>query len=345
MSVDVVMKKANVKSVKRKVLKTITIVLLLVVAIAGTYIGLQYRAFQQAVTKMNEQITEPKASGVTQKEVDVEPFSVLLLGVDERENDVGRSDTMIVLTVNPEAKSVKMLSIPRDTRVEIVGNDTTEKINHAYARGGVNMAIDTVENLLNIPIDYYVSVNMEGFLDLVDTLGGIEVENDMELEVNDYYFPKGEVKLNGDEALIFSRIRYEDPRGDFGRQVRQRLLIEALMGEAKDPKILLKVSDVLDVLGDNVRMNFTMSEIKAFPQLYVNLNSSIEQLQFEDGTGEMIGPLWYYIMDEEELTSISNDLRTHLELETLTSDKKELDTSTRDLKELETSTSEPNIRP
>lgn len=309
------MKRAKVKSRKGKILKMISLVILFAIIVVGGYIGFQYNEFQQAVKKMNEEVTEPKASGAVTKEVKSEPFSVLLLGVDERENDVGRSDTMIVLTVNPELKSVKMLSIPRDTRVEIVGNDTTEKINHAYARGGVQMSIDTVEELLDIPIDYYVSVNMEGFLDLIDTLDGIEVVNDMELQVNDYYFPEGEVKLNGDEALIFSRIRYEDPRGDFGRQVRQRLLIEALMNEAKDPTILLKVPDILEVLGNNVRMNFTMSEIMSMPKLYLELNSSIEQLQFEKGEGEMIGSLWYYIMNEEELESISKQLRSHLGVE------------------------------
>lgn len=315
LSKDIIMKRVKVKSRKSKVLKIMSLVILLAIVIVGGYVGYQYKAFQQAVTKMNEEVTEPKASGAIVKEMKKEPFSVLLLGVDERENDVGRSDTMIVLTINPAQKTVKMLSIPRDTRVEIVGNNTTEKINHAYARGGIQMSIDTVEELLNIPIDYYVSVNMEGFLDLIDTLNGIEVVNDMELEVNDYYFPEGEVKLNGDEALVFSRIRYEDPRGDFGRQVRQRLLIEALMNEAKDPTILLKVPDILEVLGNNVRMNFTMSEIMAMPQLYMQLNSSIEQLQFEQGEGEMIGPLWYYIMNDEELESISEQLRNHLELE------------------------------
>lgn len=75
-----------------------------------------------------------------------EPFSVLMLGVDERENDSGRSDTMIVITVNPEKQTMKMLSIPRDTRTEIIGHDSVDKINHAYAFGGVPMAMDTVEN-------------------------------------------------------------------------------------------------------------------------------------------------------------------------------------------------------
>lgn len=158
-----------------------------------------------------------------------EPFSVLMLGVDERKDDSGRSDTMIVITVNPEKQTMKMLSIPRDTRTEIIGHDTVDKINHAYAFGGVPMAVDTVENFLNIPIDYYVFINMEGFLQIIDTLGGVTINNDMDLTFDEYHFPEGEITLDGNEALIFSRIRYEDPRGDFGRQIRQRQIIEAVM--------------------------------------------------------------------------------------------------------------------
>ncbi|UZM97995.1 LCP family protein [Lysinibacillus sp. MHQ-1] len=126
-----------------------------------------------------------------------------MLGVDERKDDSGRSDTMIVITVNPEKQTMKMLSIPRDTRTEIVGHDTVDKINHAYAFGGVPMAVDTVENFLNIPIDYYVFINMEGFLQIIDTLGGVTINNDMDLTYDEYHYPKGEITLDGNEALIF----------------------------------------------------------------------------------------------------------------------------------------------
>jgi len=203
LSKDTVMKRAKVKSKKRKIAKYFGLSIIIIFICVGSYIGLQYKNFQATLNKMNEEVTEKTASGKVEKQIDMEPFSVLLLGVDERENDTGRSDTMIVLTVNPNQKTVKMLSIPRDTRTEIVGNNSTEKINHAYARGGIDMAIDSVENLLDIPIDYYVSVNMEGFLSIVDTLGGIQINNDMELKIKDYHFPEGELTLSGDEALIF----------------------------------------------------------------------------------------------------------------------------------------------
>lgn len=272
--------------------------------------GMNYYSFQKALDKMNESTDEElKASA---KEINVEPFSVLLLGIDERENDNGRTDTMIVATVNPDLGTIKMLSIPRDSRVEIVGNNTVEKINHAYARGGIAMSIDTVENLLSIPIDYYVAVNMEGFLSVIDEVGGIEVMNDMDLAHGSYSFPQGEIQLSGEEALIYSRIRYGDPRGDFGRQMRQKLILEALLKEAKDPEIIFQLGDIMKVLGDNIRMNFTVSELKDFSSLYKKLNNDIDLMQFENGVGQTIGKYWYYILDEQEVSDISLELNTHL---------------------------------
>lgn len=299
------------KHKKRKLKKWVVGTLLAIVIAVSCFVGLQYYSFQNALSKMNSDGSGSSMPTVD-KEIQLEPFSVLLLGIDEREHDSGRSDTMIVLTVNPELGTVKMLSIPRDTRVEIVGNNTVEKINHAYARGGVDMSIATVENLLNIPIDYHVTVNMEGFLSVIDTIGGITIDNDMDLTYRDYHFPLGEVTLSGDEALIFSRIRYEDPRGDWGRQIRQRQLIEALMAEAKNPQILFELSGIFDVLGDNIRTNFSMNEIKALPSLYKNLDKNIQQMSFEKGDGEIIDTLWYYIVDEEELAEIQRTLQMHL---------------------------------
>ena len=291
---------------KKYILSFIAIVFVSIIA----WGGMNYYSFQKALDKMNESTDDNlKASA---KAIDVEPFSVLLLGIDERANDSGRTDTMIVATVNPDLGTIKMLSIPRDSRVEIVGNDTVEKINHAYTRGGVAMSIDTVENLLSIPIDYYVAVNMEGFLSVIDEVGGIEVMNDMDLAHGSYSFPQGEIKLSGEEALIYSRIRYGDPRGDFGRQMRQKLILEALLKEAKDPEILFQIGDILDVLGDNIRMNFTASELKNFAGLYKKLNSQIDIMQFENGVGQRIDKYWYYILDEQEVSDISLELNTHL---------------------------------
>lgn len=298
------------KTSKKKMIGWILVSIVVIVALV---IGYYYYEFQAAISKMNDNTND---IAIPEKLPHVDPFSVLLLGIDERDNDTGRTDTMIVVTVNPDQGTMKMLSIPRDSRVEIVGNNTTEKINHAYARGGIPMSIATVENVLDIPIDFYVAVNMDGFLSIVDVLGDIEVNNDMDLVYRNYSFPKGEIHLNGEEALIFSRIRYEDPRGDFGRQIRQKQLIEALLSKAKNPSILLKMDGIMDVMGENVTMNFSQSHILNFQKLYSKLDKNIEQLQFENGEGTRLNGSWYYLLDEDELEMVQNDLKQHLQLPT-----------------------------
>ncbi|WP_107838118.1 LCP family protein [Metasolibacillus meyeri] len=294
--------------------KVVLWLLVLFITGAASYGVYTYFSFQKAIGKMQAQEhPNDNEAIISDKLPHIDPFSVLLLGIDEREYDTGRTDTMIVVTVNPDKKSVKMLSIPRDARVEIVGNNTVEKINHAYARGGIPMSIATVENILNIPIDYYIAVNMEGFLQIIDVLGGVTVNNDLALSHRQYSFPKGEVTLDGEEALIFTRIRYEDPRGDFGRQLRQKQLIEAIAEKAASPSTLFKLNDIFDVLGDNVQMNFPMNNLYQLQKLYANLNKDIDQLQFEQGNGQRIDTLWYYIFDQEELLDIGNSLQQHLE--------------------------------
>lgn len=158
-----------------------------------------------------------------------EPFSALILGVDERQGDQGRSDTMIVLTVNPELATTKMLSIPRDTYTELVGTNSKDKINHAYAYGGVKMAVSSVEELLDIPIDYVAKINMESFVEIVDIVGGIEVDNAFEFFYEDENFPVGQLELDGEKALKYVRMRYDDPEGDFGRQNRQKQVIQQVL--------------------------------------------------------------------------------------------------------------------
>lgn len=169
-----------------------SIVLLMVIAV-GIYGFMVYRSVSGAVETMHQPIkykTEKREQELTLTKQ--EPFSVLMLGVDERSGDKGRSDTIIVITVNPNDQSMKMLSIPRDTRTEIVGKGFDDKINHAYAFGNEEMAMATVENFLDIPIDYYIKVNMEGFKDIVDAVGGITVNSSLSFEQGNSSFTEGQ---------------------------------------------------------------------------------------------------------------------------------------------------------
>lgn len=270
------------------------------------------------LTKTAKEIHEPIDRDLSEKresEIDFknkDPFSVLVLGVDERAGDKGRSDTMVVLTVNPETKSTKMLSLPRDTYTEIVGKGVKDKLNHAYAFGGIEMAMASVEDLLDIPIDYVTQVNMESFKEIVDAVGGIDVDNALAFKQDGFSFDKGKIHLTGEEALAFVRMRYEDPRGDFGRQDRQKQVIQAVLREGASVNSLLNYKSIFGAISDNVRTNMTFDEMVDVQKNYRDAVGQIDQIYIENGQGERMNGIWYYIMDPDELTSIQNELKAHL---------------------------------
>lgn len=309
----------NGKKKKRKVWKWIVISIVIFLILLGIFLAYTYQQVTDTAKEIYEPIEDREASDKRDdRHVEVKkslPFSVLILGVDERENDAGRSDTMIVMTVNPTLGSSKMVSIPRDTYTEIVGKGIKDKINHSYAFGGVRMAKETTEELLDIPIDYVVQVNMEGFKEIVDAVGGIEVNNGLPFESEGFQFPKGSIGLNGEEALAFVRMRYEDPDGDFGRQNRQKQVIQAIISEGISVNSVLKLNAILEAVGENVRTNMTYAEIRDVPANYRSAAGHIDQLYFESGTSSRIDGIWYYLMDEQELVTVSDELKDHLNLE------------------------------
>ncbi|QMT16768.1 LCP family protein [Planococcus maritimus] len=302
---------------KRKWPKYLLIGFLLVVLAGGVYAYNVYSNFTTTLDTIHEPV-DRKTPSVGRTEIvefdEQDPFSVLLLGVDEREDDRGRSDTMVVMTINPKTESTQMVSIPRDTYTEIVGRGTMDKINHAYAFGGIEMSMDTTENLLDIPIDYVVQVNMEGFEDIVDAVDGVTVNNSLAFDG----FQEGEIDLNGEEALDFVRMRYEDPRGDFGRQDRQKQVIQGVMKKGASINSLWNYKDIFDALGQNVRTNMTFDEMVDVQRNYQDAVANVDQMIVEDGYGETINGIWYYMMDDAELAEIQSTLKEHLELDDAT---------------------------
>lgn len=244
-----------------------------------------------------------------------EPFSLLLLGVDERAEDVGRSDTIIVLTVNPMTNSIKMVSIPRDTYTEMIGMERMDKINHAFAFGGIDMSLHSVENLLNIPIDYVVQVNMESFLQIVDVVGGVTVENTTAFTEGGFTFNEGSIHLNGEQALSYVRMRMNDPLGDFGRQARQKQVLQAVLKEGASINSLLNYKELLSIFEQNIRTNMTFDQMLDIQKGYKNALNQVDTIAFEHGEGKRMDGIWYYVMDEEELAQVSLQLKEHLELE------------------------------
>ena len=246
------------------------------------------------------------------------PVSILLLGVDTGDlgrTEQGRSDSMVVVTINPHTQKTTLLSIPRDTYTEIVGYGTSDKINHAYAFGGTAMSINTVQQMLDIPIDFYVMVNMAGIQEIVDAVGGITVESPLTFNQNGYDFVQGTNQLDGEAALAFARMRYEDPAGDTGRQGRQRLVIEAVIRKLATPETLLNYQAVLETLSANMQTSFQLSDFYTLQnQDYLGAVGNIEQQQL-GGTGDMMNDIYYNFVDEAELTRVRDLLQIELELE------------------------------
>jgi len=284
--------------------------LIVIVGVTGFYIYHDVVKTSNTIYHPIEE-TEKRDEPLRIKEKD--PFSVLLLGVDKRAGDKGRSDSLIVLTVNPDKHTTKMISIPRDTRTEIVGKNSTDKINHAYAFGGVQMSVNTVEKFLNIPIDYYIEVNMEGFKDIVDAIGGIKVNNTLDFTNDGVHFTKGPLFLDGKDALSFSRMRYEDPQGDFGREARQRQIIEAVINEGTKIESLVGYKDILKSINKNLVTNFTIKEMFDIQKEYRIASENIEKKQLQ-GKGTMIKGIYYYQIPEKNRLMISNELREQLGL-------------------------------
>lgn len=305
------MKSNNKKG--KKGLKVTGILLLVILIAGGAYGFTVYHSFRNAVVTMHEPVErEYEMREVPIQLEDKDPFSVLMLGTDSND-DKGRTDTIIVLTVNPTNNSVKMLSIPRDTRTEIIGKGFDDKINHAHAFGGVEMAMDTVESFLDIPIDYYMKVNMEGFKDIVDAVGGVTVTNTLDFSVGDDHYPVGEITLTGEEALPYVRMRYDDPNGDFGRNTRQREIIQAVIKEGASVSSLANFSDIFKAIGDNVKTNLTFDQMVDIQKNYKTAGSNIQQMTIS-GTGTKINGIYYLQIPEEEQLRVQNELKVQLEL-------------------------------
>ena len=247
-----------------------------------------------------------------------EPVSILLLGVDTGDlgrTEQGRSDSMVVVTINPHTQKTTLLSIPRDTYTEILGYGTSDKINHAYAFGGTAMSINTVQQMLDIPIDFYVMVNMAGIQEIVDAVGGITVESPLTFNQNGYDFVQGTNQLDGEAALAFARMRYEDPAGDTGRQGRQRLVIEAVIRKLATPETLLNYQTILQSLSSNVQTSFQLSDFYTLQsQDYLGAVDNMNQQQL-GGTGGMMNEIYYNFVDETEMARVQDLLQAELELE------------------------------
>jgi len=297
------------KRVKRKKSRKLwlKIPLALIILVVLGIGGYAFSVYNNAKKTLDQKIHEPVSSidtGITKQKIkDVEPLHILLLGIDADGGEKGRSDAVMVLTLDPKNDQMQLVSIPRDTRTEIAGKGTVDKINHAYAFGGSEMAIDTVENFLDIELDYFVRINMAGFKQLVDELGTITVHNDIAWSDGKYDFNFGPTEMDGDKTMAFVRMRKQDPDGDFGRTKRQRQVIEGIVNEGASVASVTKLNGLIDVLGNNMGSNIEFDDMKTLLADYRNTRKNFVDYQMK-GEGQKIDGVYYMIVDEEEIQKV-----------------------------------------
>lgn len=287
------------------------IILVLFLAVVGMGAKL-YWDVSKSMDKTYETVERSKKSQVNLN--NKEPFSVLLLGIDTGDDgrvEQGRSDTTIVATVNPRDKQTTLVSLARDTYVDIPGQGKQDKLNHAYAFGGASLAMDTVENYLNIPINHYVSINMAGLKELVNAVGGIEVNNNLTFSQDGYDFTIGKISLYGEQALSYSRMRYEDPNGDYGRQERQRKVIEGIVQKVLSLNSVSNYQEILTAVSDNMKTDLSFDDMKKIALDYRSAFGKVKQDQLQ-GTGFMQDGVSYQRVNEQELTRVQQELKNQL---------------------------------
>lgn len=301
----------------------VTVFLIVLVTGGATFAYVAHKTFQTA-NKSEVELTRGDKSEKRAAAVDLtkDHFSVLLIGTDERPGDTSsRSDTMIVATFNKNAKKVSMLSIPRDSLVMIPSVGYEDKINHSYAFGGIDSTIETVENLLDIPIDYYGTINFNGVVAIVNAIGGIEVDVKLPIDTLNSSDKQGGVKLDpglqtltGEEALAYARMRYQDPEGDIGRTKRQQQVLQAIVDQSTSLGSITKLNQLMKATGDNFQTNMSLTE--AFQlQPFVKSLGTVNRIDLK-GKDARINGGYYYQLNEESLAAAKTTLKEELALPT-----------------------------
>lgn len=249
--------------------------------------------------------------------------NVLLLGSDvgytgrRRDSEAPvRSDTIIVASLDPKNGQVNLLSIPRDTRVEIPGRQGFDKINAAFAFGGADLTRETVAQFLGVPIDHYVRLKLDGLMQIVDVLGGIDVEVEKNMRYRDragglkISLKKGLQTLNGQQAQEYVRFRH-DENGDIGRVQRQQVFIKAVVAKLLEPATILKLPAIIEVVQQNIETDFTTDEILRYATWAKGLHA--EAIHAEMVPGAFSGnkfPVSYWLPDAEATRHLASRLLT-----------------------------------
>ncbi|KXZ40585.1 transcriptional attenuator, LytR family [Alkalithermobacter thermoalcaliphilus JW-YL-7 = DSM 7308] len=283
-------------------MKRVGLIFLILITVLGIY---TYVLFTKEGT-IDEEVTLDKPNKISQEDTRV---NVLLLGVDARDvRNINRSrtDTIMILSFDPKTNDTSILSIPRDSRVLI--NGRYDKINHAHAYGGVNLAVETVKNLLDIPIHHYIRVNFEAVEKIVDTIGGVSVyiPSDMK-EGSRVVFSKGEHLLDGKKALEFVRFRKGYTDQDIGRTRAQQQFMQALFKKMASPSSILNAPKYLDVFNNYVDTSMSKKDIMSLGLRLKDADPNKMKNATLPGRPAYINNISYYILDEDGVKALISE--------------------------------------
>ena len=232
---------------------------------------------------------------------------VMIMGVDIRKDDVGRSDTLMIATIDPRLDQATLLSIPRDTRVKIRGHGY-DKINAAFAYGGVELAESTVENFLGIDIDHYILINTNSFVKIIDAIGGVNIDVEKRMFYEDPWdddgglvidlYP-GEQHMDGKTAVTY--VRYRDSEGDIGRVKRQQAFMEACMNKVTSPEIVPRIPKIVREIIDAVETDMSLRQLLELAGSLKAAQQNGLETDMVPGYPLYIDEISYWIPDVEEL--------------------------------------------
>ena len=236
-------------------------------------------------------------------ERDEQVLHIMIMGVDRRADDTGRSDTLMVLTVNKNTGKAELMSVPRDTRVRIEDHGY-DKINHAYAYGGPKLTRSTVEQLLGIPMDYYALIDLSSFEEIIDAIDGIDIDVEKRMYYEDPWDDNGGLVIDlypgmqhmtGDKAIQY--VRFRDGEGDIGRIGRQQHFMKAVMAKLLTPSTLPKLPKIIEVISNTLETDMPLSEMVALSQLLPQVREQGLESEMIPGTPAFLADVSYWLPD------------------------------------------------
>lgn len=275
---------------KQRIILSILIPLFSIILFGAIYAAHLFATIENEIDASYVEIERPEP--VEKVNPIDEPVSFLFLGIDNdegRQLESTRADSIIYATLNPHTHEMNMLSIPRDTYVPIMRNGAVvrwDRINAAYAVGEESVMVQTIEEWLDVPVHYYATFNFNAFLEIIDELGGIEMDVPVtitEMDSNDrsgaIYLEEGLQNLDGEQALALARTRKLDD--DVARGHRQQQIIEAIIQKALGFQSIPKYTSMAETVGSNMRTNMRMRDMSAVAQTGLNQSFAVESHVFE----------------------------------------------------------------